>query len=116
MTTDVKYHVLTNVDINSLIFDETNPNKLNQKQMEGLRQSMLKYGYLTPVIIDQNNVIADGEHRALVYKQMGYNQIPVFRLNLETDTDKRMLRQVMNKLHGEYDKQMDSDELVYIFK
>lgn len=112
---EVKNHELTTVDISTIQFDETNPNKLTQKQMDGLRQSMLKYGYLTPVIIDQNGVVADGEHRALVYKQLGYDRIPVYRVNLETDADRKILRQVMNKLHGEHDKQLDSNELLQIF-
>jgi DNA modification methylase len=113
---EVRNHELTTVDISTIVFDETNPNKLNAKQMEGLRQSMLEYGYLTPVIIDQNNVVADGEHRALVYKQLGYTQIPVIKLNLATDTKRKMLRQVMNKLHGEHDQQLDSNELLEIFQ
>ena len=107
---------LETIDIDTIKFDETNPNKLTTKQMEGLAKSMQTYGYLTPVIIDQNNVVADGEHRAIAYKQLGYDKIPVFRLNLETDVDRRMLRQVMNKLHGEHDKQLDSNELTLIFQ
>lgn len=113
---EVKNHELTTIDISLIKFDETNPNKLSAKQMEGLRQSMLTYGYLTPVIIDQNNVVADGEHRLLVYKQLGYTQIPVFKVDLQTDTDRKILRQVMNKLHGEHDKQLDSNELLQVFQ
>lgn len=113
---EVKNHELTTIDISLIKFDESNPNKLTDKQMDGLRQSMLTYGYLTPVIIDQNNVVADGEHRLLVYKQLGYNNIPVFKVDLQTDTDRKILRQVMNKLHGEHDKQLDSNELLQVFQ
>ena len=84
--------------------------------MTALRKSMETYGYLTPVIIDQDNNIADGEHRVLVYKQLGRTQIPVFKINLSTDTDRRILRQVMNKLHGEHERQLDSNELLQIFQ
>lgn len=84
--------------------------------MAALRQSMLTYGYLTPVIIDQNNKIADGEHRALIYKEMGYPTIPAYRLTLESDNDRLMIRQIMNKLHGEHERQLDSNELATIFQ
>ena len=80
---NVSNHELTIVDISTIQFDENNPNKLTDKQMEGLRQSMLRYGYLTPIIIDQNNLIVDGEHRLLVYKQLGYEKIPAYQLTLK---------------------------------
>jgi len=84
--------------------------------MSALHKSMEKFGYLTPIVIDQNNMIADGEHRALVYKQHGLEEIPAFKINLKTDADRRMLRQVMNKLRGEHDRELDANELVAIFQ
>ncbi len=112
----MKEHNLIKVKLSSLKFDDTNPNKLNEKQMHGLRESMNKFGYLTPIIVDQNNKIADGEHRALIYKEYNYDEIPAFQVDLKSDVDRRILRQVMNKLHGEHDKQLDANELVQIFK
>lgn len=107
---------LIKVRIDELKFDSTNPNQLTQKQMHGLYKSMEKYGYLVPCIIDQNGLIADGEHRALVYKQMGIKEIPCYKLKFESDAERRMLRQIMNKLHGEHDMRMDADELASIFQ
>ena len=104
------------MDISTLHFDETNPNHLTDQQMTALRKSMEKYGYLAPVIIDQDNNIADGEHRVLVYKQLGRTQIPVYRLNLTNDTDRRILRQVMNKLHGEHELTKDTQEIIKIIE
>lgn len=104
------------IKISELVFDQTNPNKMTPKQMQGLRESMKRFGYLTPIVIDQNNKIADGEHRALVYRENKIEEIPAFRVQLNSDVDRRMLRQVMNKLHGEHEKQLDADELAIIFK
>src|SRR5215831_1887097 len=109
-------HELIDVPIDDIKLDPTNPNQMTQKQMQGLKQSMERWGYLTPVIIDQNNQICDGEHRYLVYKQLGYDVIPAFKLNLENDSERLLIRQVMNKLHGEHDRQLDSNELATIFQ
>lgn len=84
--------------------------------MAGLHESMQKFGYLTPIIIDQDFNIADGEHRALIYKEFSIEEIPAYQLSLQDDTERRILRQVMNKLHGEHDKQLDADELALIFQ
>src|SRR5689334_25085825 len=108
---NVSNHELTIVDISTIQFDENNPNKLTDKQMEGLRQSMLRYGYLTPIIIDQNNMIVDGEHRLLVDKQLGYEKIPAYQLTFENDLERRILRQVTNKLHGQHEPSLDLAEL-----
>jgi DNA modification methylase len=109
-------HQLLKIKLDSLKFDQTNPNELTEEQMEGLRKSMKKFGYLTPIIVDQNNMIADGEHRALIYKEFGFTEIPGFKVNLKDDIERRMLRQVMNKLHGEHDRQRDANELLQIFE
>jgi ParB-like chromosome segregation protein Spo0J len=90
---------------------------MTNEQMIGLRKSMQRFGYLTPVVIDINtNKIADGEHRALIYKELGIEEIPAIRMPLETDADRRQLRQVMNKLHGIHDKTKDANELVALFE
>lgn len=115
-TTEVRNHQLETVDIDSLQFDESNPNQLTKEQMHGLRISMQTYGYLTPIIIDQNNMIADGEHRVLVYKEFGIDKIPAYRLQLDTQADRKLLRQTMNKLRGEHDFEKDVNEMIEIMQ
>lgn len=112
----IEQHPIIKLKIAALVFDPSNPNVMTDKQMHGLRASMQKFGYLTPVVVDQNNKVADGEHRAIVYKEFGYDEIPVIKMNLKTDADRRELRQVLNKLHGTHDKEKDSDELLQIFE
>jgi|SRR5215831_1746304 len=102
------------VNINELKFDPDNPNVLNAKQMHGLTESFKKFGYLSPIIIDQNNLIADGEHRAAIYKQFNIQQIPAYRLTFKDDVERRILRQTMNKLRGQHDYELDLKELEFI--
>jgi DNA modification methylase len=47
---------------------------------------------------------------------MGHEEIPAIKMKLETEADRRTLRQVLNKLHGTHDKEKDSDELLHIFE
>ena len=83
---------------------------MTKEQMDGLRQSFRRFGYLSPIIIDQNNVVADGEHRVEIYKEFGRDTIPAFRVEFADDSERRLLRQVMNKLHGSHDPLKDVDE------
>lgn len=88
---------------------------MNQEQMAGLRKSYETFGYLDPIIIDQDFLIADGEHRVLVYKEFGKKTISAFQLEL-TDIQRRLLRQTLNKLRGSHDKRLDADELALIYE
>lgn len=102
---------LIKLKISDLIIDDTNPNKMTLDQMKGLRESMKRFGYLTPIIVDQDNKIADGEHRVLIYKEFGINEIPAYRVEFQDDVERRLLRQAMNKLRGEHDPIMDAEEI-----
>lgn len=118
MTTSplTREHELIKIKISDIRLDKANPNQMSREQMAGLRESMNRWGYLTPIIIDQNNLICDGEHRLLVYKELGYEEIPAYQLDLKDDTERRILRQVMNKLRGEHNRQLDSNELLEILQ
>src|ERR1051326_1983307 len=98
----IKDNEVIKIPVDQIKIDETNPNEMTEEQMKALKYSMDKFGYLYPVIVDQENVLADGEHRLRIFQQIGMKEIPCIKLNL-TDTERRVLRQQMNKLHGKSD-------------
>lgn len=113
----IKHHSLTNIRVDSVKIDKTNPNKMTMQQMFALEKSMHRFGYLTPIIVDADTMtIADGHHRYLVYKELGYEEIPAYVIKFKDDNERRMLRQIMNKLHGEHDKEMDATEFLSIIE
>lgn len=114
--TTIRHFELQEVDVDSVELDPTNPNVMSAEQMKAMRQSMQKYGYLAPIIIDKNNKICDGEHRLLIYKEMGLTSIPAYKLDLDSEYDRRQLRQIMNKLHGQHDRARDADEFLTIMQ
>lgn len=84
--------------------------------MAGLRKAMERFGYLSPIVIDQNNKIADGEHRALIYKEFNIAEIPAYRVVFSDDSERRLLRQTMNKLRGQHDLRLDAEEMAQIYE
>lgn len=107
---------LKSIPVEELVFDPSNPNVMTEQQINGLKESFQKFGNLVPVIINQNNEIVDGAHRAATYKEWGLKEIPCFKIPLDTDIDRRELRQVMNKLRGSHDKLKDASELLLLFE
>lgn len=100
---------LEKININKIKVDVDNPNKMTEAQFESLKKTIEKYGYLVPIIVDKDFNIADGEHRYLAYKEMGMKEIPAYVLDIK-DPDRRLLRQIMNKLKGEHDFEKDKDD------
>ncbi len=90
-------------DIRLLTVDQNNPNRTTLKQQEQIWRSLQKYGWAYPIITNKDGVFVDGEQRSEICKQHSEFYAPVLRLSV-TDVDRRMLRQILNKLKGKHNK------------
>lgn len=106
---------LKKVPISSIKFDKTNPNQMSDEQMSSLKLAMSKFGYLSPVILNKDFTVIDGEHRVRVYQELDKKEIPAYVLDIDK-LDGKLLRQVMNKIHGEHIIEKDVSELEILFK
>lgn len=97
------------IDVGKLSVDGNNPNQLGKRQFETLKKSIKRWGFIVPIITNKDFLIADGEHRLEAAKALGMKQISVIRLPV-SDVDRRMIRQVMNKIRGEHDLFLDAEE------
>jgi ParB-like chromosome segregation protein Spo0J len=111
----IKIHDVKMVDVDLLKPDPANPNEMTDKEISALNESFERWGYLVPVVVDQNGVIADGEHRWTVYKQHHQKQIPAIQFEM-TDSERRLLRQTMNKLKGKHERLKDAEELKILYE
>lgn len=103
------------VPISLIKFDQTNPNELSKEQMQALKLTMEKYGYLAPIILNKDFTVVDGEHRVRIYQDLGKQEIQAYVIDVD-QIDLKILRQLMNKLRGEHDKQKDANEFKSIFE
>ncbi len=101
------------VPIDSLKVDGENPNRMAPRQFEELKRQIKKHGFLKPVITNKDLVIADGEQGWKALKALGAKEITIIRLPV-SDVDRRLLRQVLNKLHGRHSKDLDEAEYTRI--
>jgi ParB-like chromosome segregation protein Spo0J len=97
------------VKLADLQFDGCNPNRLSREGMERLKASIRKWGDIVPIVTNKDLLVADGEQRAVAMKELGMTECSVIRLPVE-DVDRRLLRQVLNKLRGEHVKELDTEE------
>ena len=102
-------------DIRLLSADQNNPNRTTVKQQEQIWRSLQKYGWAYPIITNKDGTYADGEQRTEICKQHGEFFAPVLRLPV-SDVDRRMLRQILNKLKGKHNQELDEQEYLRILQ
>jgi hypothetical protein len=100
-------------DIRLLKSDLNNPNRMSLKQREEVWKSLQKYGWTYPIIANKDGVFADGEQRAEICVAHQEFFAPVLRLPV-SDVDRRMLRQILNKLKGKHSRELDGAEYIRI--
>ena len=111
----IKTYEVEWVAVKDIKLDSTNPNSMDKQKMDALRKIMKEKGMLQPCLIDQDGNMADGEHRFKIFQEEGMDKIPCYRLTL-TDSERRLLRQTMNKVHGEHNPRDDIEDLMRLSK
>jgi hypothetical protein len=102
-------------DVRLLKSDQNNPNRMTIRQHQETWRSLQKYGWTYPIITNKDGVFADGEQRAQVCIQHNEFFAPVLRLPV-SDVDRRLLRQILNKLKGKHNRELDGAEYVRIMQ
>lgn len=99
---------------------EYNPRKSNAKQEADLLESMQKYGFQVPALInvhpDRKDIIVGGHLRIKLWEKLGNKKCPCVEINLPLE-EERELNIRLNKNTGDFDmdllsKFFESDELL----
>ena len=97
------------VSIDLLHVDGHNPNNMMPEKFEALKENIKRYGFIVPVITNADYMIADGEHRFKAAQALNMSEIPVVKLDIQ-EVDRKILRQVLNKLKGNHSLVLDKLE------
>lgn len=81
-------------DIDSLIDTEYNPKKCSPKEENDIRNSIMKFGIIDPLIVNmypgRENIIIGGHSRRRIAKSIGYTKVPCVELSLELNKEKEL--------------------------
>lgn len=95
------------VDVEKLKANDYNPNVVFSKEMELLKFSILRNGWIQPVLVTQDFVIIDGFHRSTIAKvdkqvqAMSDGKVPVVIMNL-TEPERMLLTIRINRAKGSH--------------
>lgn len=73
--------------IEDIVARDTTPRVYDPKSNDVLRKSIEYFGFIDPIILDQDNRIVHGQHRFDVAKDMGFDSIPVVKTDSVGDSD-----------------------------
>lgn len=85
---------------------EYNPRKALQpgdSEYEKIKNSILQFGYVDPIIINSDGTIIGGHQRYTVLCDLGYEEIDVVQLEIDK-TQEKALNIALNKISGEWDE------------
>ena len=87
----------------NLIYLRRNPQYLTPHQMEALKTSIQRDGFLAPILVrpkGKKYEILSGNHRAMAAGELGYEKVPVIIADLTDDQAKRVALN-LNTIHGD---------------
>lgn len=101
-----------NRKLDELIPYEKNAKKHNKTQISNVAESIRKYGFVQPIVVDRNGVIVIGHCRALAAKKLGMGEVPCVCVDELTPEQVNALRLVDNKSNeSDWDFDLLKDEL-----
>ena len=90
--------------IDQLIFLRKNPQYLTPRQMESLKMSIKRDGFLVPILVRPDKSgkyeIISGNHRALAAQELGTIEIPAI-ISRMTEQASRRIAINLNTVHGD---------------
>lgn len=122
------------VAVEDLIPSDYNPRKWSDKQLTGLKDSIKRYGFVDPAIVNSNpsrkNIIIGAHMRIMAAKGLGIETVPVVYVDIADIEKEKELNLRLNKNTGEFnfdllaefdekflaDVGFDSEELDDIFQ
>ena len=88
---------IRNILVKDLIPYERNTKKHDKTQINNVAESIKKYGFVQPIVIDKNNVVVIGHCRLLAAKQLKMKEVPCVCVEDLTEEQVKALRIVDNK-------------------
>lgn len=89
-----------------LIGAEYNPRELTDKQFRDLKDSLQRFGFVDPILVNKNkdrkDIIVGGHQRTRVAEDLGIKEVPTVEVDLTLEQEKE-LNIRLNKNSGQWD-------------
>lgn len=98
---------ISTINTSELIASEYNPRKWSESAVEGLKESIQRFGLVDSILVNsaknRKNIVIGGHFRLKVAKDLGIKEVPVTYVNIPDIEREKELNLRLNKNMGEWD-------------
>lgn len=88
---------IRNIDPNAVTLYEKNAKYHPKAQVDQIAESIKRFGFRQPIVVDRNNVVVIGHGRVLAARQLGLTEVPCENAEDLSDEQIRALRLADNR-------------------
>ena len=86
--------------------------KVGDKEYEKIKNSILEFGYVEPIIVNYDMTVIGGHQRLTVLKDLGYKEVQCVIVEIKDENKVKALNIALNKISGAWNEQLLADLLV----
>lgn len=86
--------------------------KAGDKEYEKIKNSILEFGYVEPIIVNYDMTVIGGHQRLTVLKDLGYTEVQCVEVQIEDENKVKALNIALNKITGAWNEQLLADLIV----
>lgn len=98
------------IKVSELIASEYNPRKWDEPAIEGLKESIQRFGLVDPILVNgvesRKNIVIGGHFRLKIAKDLGIKEVPVVYVDIPDIEREKELNLRLNKNVGEFDYEL----------
>lgn len=98
-------------DLKPSVYNPRKKLKKGDKEYEKIKQSLLKFGYVDPIIVNEDLTVIGGHQRLTVLKDLDYETAKCVIVDLPKE-DEKALNIALNKITGQWDEALLADLLL----
>lgn len=91
-------------ELNPAVYNPRKDLQPGDEEFERLRSSIETFGYVDPIIINEDGTVIGGHQRLKVLKLLGYDEVDCAVVNLNKQ-DEKALNIALNKIAGDWDEE-----------
>lgn len=95
-------------DLKPAVYNPRKKLKKGDKEYEKIKQSLLKFGYVDPIIVNEDLTVIGGHQRLTVLKDLDYETAKCVIVDLPKE-DEKALNIALNKITGQWDEALLAD-------
>ena len=86
--------------------------KAGDKEYEKIKNSILEFGYVEPIIVNYDMTVIGGHQRLTVLKDLGYSEVQCVVVEITDENKVKALNIALNKITGHWNEQLLADLIV----